>query len=214
MKSTCLFRLFLVINFLLIMPVNKAQNPSVDILEEVIEDISVNNDDSEEINWGDKIEELSERIQQPVNLNTATKEQLEQLPFLSDIQIENLLAYVYIYGQMQTIYELQLVEEMDRRTIHYLLPFVCVQPVDKKESLPRLKDVFRYGKHEVLTRLDIPFYTRKGYEKTYLGPSMYHSLRYGFRYSENVYAGITGEKDAGEPFGALHNKQGYDYYSY
>ena len=214
MKSTCLFRLFLVINLLLIMPVNKAQNPSVDILEEVIEDISVNNDDSEEINWEYKIEELSERIQQPVNLNTATKEQLEQLPFLSDIQIENLLAYVYIHGQMQTIYELQLVEEMDRRTIHYLLPFVCVQPVDKKESLPRLKDVFRYGKHEVLTRLDIPFYTRKGYEKTYLGPSMYHSLRYGFRYRENVYAGITGEKDAGEPFGALHNKQGYDYYSY
>lgn len=214
MKSTCLFRLFLVINLLLIMPVNKAQKPSVDILEEVIEDISVNNDDGEEINLEDKIEELSERIQQPVNLNTATKEQLEQLPFLSDIQIENLLAYVYIHGQMQTIYELQLVEEMDRRTIHYLLPFVCVQPVDKKESLPRLKDVLRYGKHEVLTRLDIPFYTRKGYEKTYLGPSMYHSLRYGFRYSENVYAGITGEKDAGEPFGALHNKQGYDYYSY
>lgn len=73
MKSTCLFRLFLVINLLLIMPVNKAQNPSVDILEEVIEDISVNNDDSEEINWEDKIEELSERIQQPVNLNTAPK---------------------------------------------------------------------------------------------------------------------------------------------
>lgn len=170
MKSTCLFRLFLVINLLLIMPVNKAQNPSVDILEEVIEDISVNNDDSEEINWEDKIEELSERIQQPVNLNTATKEQLEQLPFLSDIQIENLLAYVYIHGQMQTIYELQLVEEMDRRTIHYLLPFVCVQPVDKKESLPRLKDVFRYGKHEVLTRLDIPFYTRKGYEKLIWDP--------------------------------------------
>lgn len=214
MKNTCLFRLFLVINLLLIMPVNKAQNPSVDIMEEVIEDISVNNDDGEEIIWEDKIEELSERIQQPINLNTATKEQLEQLPFLSDIQIENLLAYVYIHGQMQTIYELQLVEEMDRRTIHCLLPFVCVQPVDKKEPLPRLKDVLRYGKHEVLTRLDIPFYTRKGYEKTYLGPSMYHSLRYGFRYSENVYAGITGEKDAGEPFGALHNKQGYDYYSY
>ena len=38
------------------MPVNKAQNPSVDILEEVIEDISVNNDDSEEINSEDKIE--------------------------------------------------------------------------------------------------------------------------------------------------------------
>ena len=36
---------------------------------------------------------------------------------------------------MQTVYELQLVEELDRQTIQYLLPFVCVEPVDKKESV-------------------------------------------------------------------------------
>lgn len=214
MKNTRLLRLLIVINFLLIIPVNNAQSPFVDFLDDVMEDISVNNAEEEEVNWENIIEELSERIQQPVNLNSATKEQLEQFPFLTGIQIENLLAYVYINGQMQTIYELQLVEEMDRETIHYLLPFVCVQSVDKKEAYPSLKNIFRYGKQELLTRMDIPFYTRKGYEKTYLGPSVYHSLRYGFRYKENIYAGITGEKDAGEPFGALHNKQGYDYYSY
>lgn len=27
--------------------------------------------------------------------------------------------------------------------------------------------------NEVLTRLDVPFYTRKGYQKNYLGPAMY-----------------------------------------
>ena len=42
----------------------------------------------------------------PVNLNSATREQLEQFPFLSDIQIEHLLAYIYIHGQMETIYVL------------------------------------------------------------------------------------------------------------
>lgn len=214
MKNTWLLRLSIVINFLLIIPVNNAQNPSVSFLDDVMEDISVNNNEEEELNWENVIEELSERIQQPVNLNSATKEQLEQFPFLNDIQIENLLAYVYINGQMQTIYELQLVEEMDWETIHYLLPFVCVQPVHKREAYPSLKSIFKYGKHELLTRMDIPFYTRKGYEQTYLGPPVYHSLRYGFRYKEHIYAGMTGEKDAGEPFGALHNKQGYDYYSY
>ena len=123
MKNTWLLRLSIVINFLLIIPVNNAQNPSVSFLDDVMEDISVNNDE-EELDWENVIEELSERIQQPVNLNSATKEQLERFPFLNDIQIENLLAYVYINGQMQTIYELQLVEEMDWETIHYLLPFV------------------------------------------------------------------------------------------
>ena len=193
MKNTWLLRLSIVINFLLIIPVNNAQNSSMSFLDDVMEDISVNNDEEEELNWENVIEELSERIQQPVNLNSATKEQLEQFPFLNDIQIENLLAYVYINGQMQTIYELQLVEEMDWETIHYLLPFVCVQPVHKREAYPSLKSIFKYGKHELLTRMDIPFYTRKGYEQTYLGPPIYHSLRYGFRYKEHIYAGMTGE---------------------
>lgn len=39
-------------------------------------------------------------------------------------------------------------------------------------------------------------------------------MKYGFHYQEKVYAGIVAEKDSGEPFGALHNKQGYDYYSF
>ena len=74
-----------------------------------------------------------------------------------------------------------------------------------------LKDAGRYGKNEVLTRLDIPFYKRKGYEHTYLGPSVYNSVKYTFRYRDQLYAGGVAEKDAGEPFAALHNRYGYDY---
>ena len=76
-----------------------------------------------------------------------------------------------------------------------------------------MKSLLKYGKQEVLTRLDVPFYTRKGYQKNYLGPAMYHSLRYGYRYGDYLQMGITAEKDAGEPFFALHNEKGYDYYS-
>lgn len=213
MRNTKLFCLFCVINLLLIVPVSNAQNPSGSLIEEVFEDLSVNNEE-EELDFENELQELSERMQEPVNLNTATKEQLEQFPFLKDIQIEHLLAYIYIHGQMQTIYELQLVEDMDKRTIDYLLPFVCVLPVEKKQVPFRLKNLLKYGKQEILTRFDIPLYTRKGYEKTYLGPSAYNSLKYGFHYRDQLYAGITAEKDAGEPFGALHNKWGYDSFSF
>lgn len=71
------------------------------LLEENLEQLSIGNE--EEYGWEDELEELSRRLQEPVNLNAATKRQLEQFPFLTDIQIENLLAYVYIHGQMQTI---------------------------------------------------------------------------------------------------------------
>lgn len=213
MKNNWFSRWFIVMNFLLITAVNNAQNVSTEVMEEVLEELSVNNEEGEERDWSNELEELSERIQQPINLNTATKEQLEQFPFLSDVQVENLLAYLYIHGQMQTVYELQLVGEMDRRTIEYLLPFVCVQPVEQKALFPLWKEVLKYGKQELLTRLDVPLYTRKGYQKTYLGPPLYHSLRYGFRYQDRIYAGFSAEKDAGEPLAALHNKKGYDFYS-
>ena len=169
------------------------------------------------MNWENELEELSNRLQEPVNLNSATREQLEQFPFLSDIQIEHLLAYIYIHGQMETIYELQLVEELDRQTIQYLLPFVCIKAINNEPAFrwkTMLKDAGRYGKNEVLTRLDIPFYKRKGYEHTYLGPSVYNSVKYTFRYRDQLYAGGVAEKDAGEPFAALHNSYGYDYYSF
>lgn len=220
MKTTQLLRLISIINSLFIIPACTAQNPSENLMEEVLEDLSVNNDINNSVNslnWENELEELSNRLQEPVNLNSATREQLEQFPFLSDIQIEHLLAYIYIHGQMETIYELQLVEELDRQTIQYLLPFVCIKAINNEPAFrwkTMLKDAGRYGKNEVLTRLDIPFYKRKGYEHTYLGPSVYNSVKYTFRYRDQLYAGGVAEKDAGEPFAALHNRYGYDYYSF
>ena len=220
MKTTQLFRLISIINSLFIIPACSAQNPSENLMEEVLEDLSVNNDINNSVNslnWENELEELSNRLQEPVNLNSATREQLEQFPFLSDIQIEHLLAYIYIHGQMETIYELQLVEELDRQTIQYLFSIVCIKAINNEPAFrwkTMLKDAGRYGKNEVLTRLDIPFYKRKGYEHTYLGPSVYNSVKYTFRYRDQLYAGGVAEKDAGEPFAALHNRYGYDYYSF
>ena len=220
MKTTQLIRLISIINSLFIIPACSAQNPTESLLEDVLEDLSVNNDIDNSVNtlnWENELEELSIRLQEPVNLNAATRAQLEQFPFLSDIQIEHLLAYIYIHGQMQTIYELQLIEDMDRQTIHYLLPFVCIKAINNEPAFrwkTMLKNAGKYGKNEVLIRMDIPFYKRKGYEYTYLGPAVYNSVKYSFRYSDQLYAGVVVEKDAGEPFAALHNRYGYDYYSF
>lgn len=220
MKHSQLIRLISIINSLFIIPACNAQSHPENLLEEVFEDISVNNDMNNSVNtldWENELEELSIRLQEPVDLNTATREQLEQFPFLSDIQIEHLLAYVYIHGRMETLYELQLVQDMDRQTIRYLLPFVCLKAINNEPAFQwktMLKSAAKYGKHEVLTRLDIPIYERKGYQHTYLGPAVYNSVKYGFRYSDRLYAGVVAEKDAGEPFGALHNRYGYDYYGF
>lgn len=169
--------------------------------------------------------ELEERKENPLNLNTATRSQLECFPFLSDFQIEKLLQYVYVHGWMESIYELQLVEGMDREAIQYLLPYVEVQSPEKQNSLPSFREICQYGRQELTARFDFPLYTREGYRKQdaeailknpnkqYLGSSWYHSLRYSFHYGDRIYAGVTAEKDAGEPFFEQHNRKGYDSYS-
>lgn len=181
------------------------------LLEDALEELAA---EDEERNWENELEELSHLLQEPIDLNSATRKQLEQFPFLTDLQIENILAYVYMHGAMQTLYELQLVEELDKRSIELLRPFVCVKTEKESKKFPSLEKLQKWGRHEVITRLDLPCYTRKGYEKAFLGPPPYHSLRYRFHYGDYLQAGVTVEKDAGEPLFALHNNKGYDYYSY
>lgn len=41
--------------------------------------------------WEELYENLSELAEHPFNINTVTKEELEQLPFLSDKMVENIL---------------------------------------------------------------------------------------------------------------------------
>ena len=191
-----------------------AQNAVPGLWLENLEELAAEGDG---LAWDeDDLEELDFRLQAPLDLNTATRRQLEQLPFLSEGQVENILAYLYIHGPMKSLYELQLVEGLDRRTLHQLQPFVRVDTAygGRPKRFPVLKDVLKHGRHEALGRLDVPFYKRKGYERDYLGPALYHSLRYSFRYGDYVQAGVTGEKDAGEPFLALHDRKGYDHYSY
>ena len=46
------------------------------------------------------LQELRELSEHPININTATVEDFLQLPFLSEEQIEQIHAYIYLHGQM------------------------------------------------------------------------------------------------------------------
>ena len=193
--------------------------------ENIIEQLVDNNDEISSSNWQNLMEDLAELKEHPININTATKEQLERFPFLSDQLVENILYYIYRHGPMLTDKELMMVQDMDIRTARVLKLFITFQQPDKEPRKPTLKNVLKYGKHELSTRVDIPFYTRAGYQpytsayieenpnKRYLGKPFYHNVRYQFHYSDKVYVGLTAEKDAGELFFVGENRKGYDYYS-
>jgi hypothetical protein len=166
-------------------------------------------------------DDLSYLSDHPYDLQTVTKEELERLPFLTAMQIENLLYYIYRYGPPVSIYELKNVEDLDRQTIDYLLPFVYVGA--GFTPAPTQAPTLKFAKQELLLRFDRTGQDKAGYasvsdaergahpNKYYLGDPYYLNFRYGIRVGDNIQFGLSGEKDAGEPF---PSKQGFDYYSF
>lgn len=157
---------------------------------------------------------LSELAEHPLDLNTATREDLERIPFLNAQQIEDIQAYVYQYHGMRTLGELSMIESIDFQRRQLLSYFVYLSPVNDNKPFPSLKEILSKGRHTLLFTFKAPFYQRKGDRNGYLGYPYSHSFRYNFHYSDYFQLGLIGAQDAGEPFFSNKNKLGYDHYSF
>lgn len=157
---------------------------------------------------------LSELSEHPLDLNTATREDLERIPFLNAQQIEDIQAYVYQYHGMRTLGELSMIESLDFQRRQLLSYFVYLSPVSDNKPFPSLKEILSKGHHTLLFTCKAPFYQRKGDINGYLGYPYKHSFRYNFHYNDRFQIGLIGAQDAGEPFFSNKNKFGYDHYSF
>lgn len=149
------------------------------------------------------LEELKQLHEHPVNINTASIEDFQQLPFLNERQIESIHAYIYLHGEMKTLGELRLLPLIDAQTYTWLHLFVYAGEVKKEEK----RGIFSYLRNDLSSRIDIPLYYRKGYkaDNGYIGNPLYHRIKYELGNSKHFRAGFHTEKDAGERF--------YDSYS-
>lgn len=155
---------------------------------------------------------LCDLEEHPININTATREDLERLPFLSDSQIQDICEYIYRYGPLKTIGELQMIGSLDYNRRHLMQSFVYAGD-DGSDRFPALRDIIKQGRHELLATARIPLYERKGDRNGYLGYKYKHWVRYTFSHTDRLRAGLTASQDAGEPLFAEKNTLGYDHYS-
>ena len=129
-------------------------------------------------------EELMEIADNPINLNNTSADELSQLHFLSDEQIDAILVYQYKHP-FRSIYELQLIPELRDYDIRNLLPFVVVQPPTTNTNKLYPREVFHYANHEITIRTDA-----RNCEN-YTNDPFYAKLRYRFNYRNRVQAGLT-----------------------
>jgi hypothetical protein len=177
-----------------------------------------------ELDYAELIEELEFFIQNPINLNNATADELRRLFLLNDLQINNLINHISMFGKLISIYELQSIETFDMETIMAIQPFVTVTE-DVRRRHFSLDDMMREGNSQLFIRYQQLFEEQRGFsyidpeelEKNpnarYLGSPFRLYTRYRFTYYNNVSIGITAEKDPGEEFFKGSQPQGFDFYS-
>ncbi|MGB3949201.1 MAG: helix-hairpin-helix domain-containing protein [Bacteroidia bacterium] len=221
-KSTLLF----VMLFFTFITKNVAQDIPVKLddseLQQQLEN-AAENTGNEDADYTNLLEGLIYYKQHPINLNKASKEELQQLFFLNDIQINNLLKHIEKSGDLITIYELQGINGLDMQTIKRMLPYVKVTDNFNTANFS-LGEMFKNGQHNVILRYAQVLEQQKGFSdidsaalakspnSRYIGSPQRLYTRYRFTYGTNVSWGFTAEKDQGELLFKKNQRYNYDFY--
>ena len=193
-----------------------AQTITPDV-EQKVEDLATaeQNDNIEDDSY---LQQLEEYRSHPINLNTATGADLEELKLLTSLQISSIINYRILFGKFIEIYELQAIPALDIITINKMRPYVTVS--DQENLLTSLKKRLHSGTQMLLFRLTQTPEKSKAYMHDSASVSGYNGspqkilLRYRFVYKNSLSFGLLGEKDAGEQFFKGVQKQGFDFYSF
>ena len=187
-------------------------------IESLVEDLD------EDIDITELIAELESLRQNPINLNTATANELAGLLFLNQIQINNLIEHRNRFGNLLSLLELQTVEGFDSETIAAIEPFITIREAVARRQFS-LSDILTHGNSQFFLRYQRLFEQQTGFSEIdheylaanpnarYLGSPYRLFSRYRFTYYNNLSIGITAEKDPGEEFFAGSQTNGFDFYS-
>ena len=153
----------------------------------------------------------------PANLN-GDFESLNNFPLLNIAQVNQLMAYRKILGDLVSIYELQAVPGFTIRLIREIFPYVTV--TDAGDQWKALAKRWKGGRQTMALRPTLIPEKQKGFQSTdssskaFQGSRPRYFFRYRYQYKDLLQYGITGDKDAGENFGFDSGRFGFDFYSY
>lgn len=203
MQQTPRLLLFLLAFALLPKP-SQAQSEAEDwdeLMQQMSEEL-VEGDDEQQ--WETQQELLAELHEHPLDINSATRDQLLALPFLSEQAVDGILDYRSLNGPLRSLGELRLVKNLGLREREWLRLFVCIpektQAGDDRDASGwgRTGDDSTWwgrGRHEALARVDVPLYNRAGWPWK---QGVANRWRYLWQQGRHLEAGLRAETDAGE----------------
>ncbi|MFZ9942689.1 MAG: hypothetical protein ACO3O0_03690 [Bacteroidia bacterium] len=161
--------------------------------------------------------QIVELMENRMDLNKCSYEELTASGLLSLHQIDMLLNHRKRFGPLLAIHELQVVEGFHPDEIIRIMPFCFVGTgIDSPQGgIPRL---LREGTHQLMARVSFIPEEKSGYINRYDRPAYEGGpagiyMRYRFDAGGRIRWGITAEKDPGEAFFTGSRKDGFDFYS-
>jgi hypothetical protein len=186
---------------------SRLTNP--EFITDQLENISSSTDLS--IDYSDLVEDYLYYKENPISINDENAHKLVELFLINEFQFNNIRRYINNYGSIRSQAELSAVEGFDRGIIEKISPFISFSVKEKRNNYS-LKDIFKYGRHQFISRYSqtlekslaymIPNDSAEYYPgKKYLGSPQKYYARYSFDFNKKIKYGFTLEKDAGEPIG-------------
>ena len=187
------------------------------IQQQLLENAAENS--SEDADLTEMIELRAYYATHPLDVNSATYEELTRSGLLNELQIQALMEHISKHGKLLSREELQTIDGFDLISIRDIALYIDV----KTESALLRKgfsNIIKDGTHTFLIRTLQVLEEQKGFspketpdDVRYMGSPLKLYTRYRFNYGTQISFGVTGEKDAGEEFFKGSQKQGFDFYS-
>ncbi|MVM29782.1 helix-hairpin-helix domain-containing protein [Spirosoma sp. HMF4905] len=159
---------------------------------------------AEDIDYQSVYDALAQLYANPLDLNSASRDELETTYLLTERQLSSLATYRAEFGDLLSIYELQAVPDFDLPTIRRLLPFVTVAGTPGLfGTLPTPTDNYLIVRYERVLEQQKGFSEatpdKKGnLPSRYLGNAGQYYARYRYSRPRAFSIGLTLEKDPGE----------------
>lgn len=192
-----------------------AQNDPPNDPQQLIEVLMEESEEGEDrTQW---LEEMTDLLEHPLNINTASKEQLLRIPFLNEILADNILEYRKKSGNFISLSELTSVTGISRDLAERISGFIFAGVESVQNRQPSISS--GNLQHQLLMKSWRGFPRPAGYlprgdkPPAYAGSPMKLYARFLLRSNRDFQAGFTGDSDPGELFFKGINKYGFDFYS-
>jgi hypothetical protein len=140
------------------------------------------------------LQQLKQFIKHPLDINGPD---LNQLPLIDPLLIDNLLAYRRLMGDIIDVHELQAVLGFNIDMIKSILPYITVGK--QKLSIPLMRQRITKGKHSIIARPSyIPEMSDGFRDRHFTGSRAALFLRYKYEFRNLLQFGFVADKDAGE----------------